>query len=220
MEILEGDWGYGQARSKEDLINILMAYQQAVDFSVISSITDIKGRIIYVNKQFCNVSKYRAEELIGQKHNMINSGYHSKAFFKEMWKTIGQGNVWYGEIKNLAKDNTIYWVNSVIVPIKNAEGKPHHYLSLRTLISERKAQEEKKHEMHVKNMEDMLFKISHEVRQPIVQIMALTALINTEEKEHPEQLKKLLTLMQRAAQTLDQYSRELSAFVNKITPPL
>lgn len=217
MEIFEGDWGYGETTSKEDLINILMAYQQAVDFSVISSITDIKGRMIYVNKQFCEVSKYSAEELLGQDHNMINSGYHSKAFFKEMWKTIGHGNVWYGEIKNLAKDQSIYWVNSVIVPIKNAEGKPRHYLSLRTLITERKALEEKKHEIHAKNMEDMLFKISHEMRQPIVQLMGLTDLINTQEKEQPENLNELLTLIKRSAHTLDQYSRELSAFVNKIT---
>ncbi|MEJ5962628.1 PAS domain-containing protein [Pedobacter immunditicola] len=161
MEILEGDWGYGQTTSQEELTSILMAYQQAVDFSVISSITDIKGKIIYVNKQFCEISKYSAEELIGKNHNMINSGHHSKAFFKEMWKTIGGGNVWYGEIKNLAKDQSIYWVNSVIVPIKNADGQPRHYLSLRTLISERKAQEEKKHEMHAKNMEDMLTPLKH-----------------------------------------------------------
>lgn len=124
--------------SQERLLPLLMAYQQAVDTSIISSITDVKGTIIHVNQLFCEVSKFSRQELLGQNHRIINSGFHPKEFIKEMWKTIGKGEVWHGEIKNQAKDGSYYWVDSVIVPIKDRSGKPVQYLSLRTLISERK----------------------------------------------------------------------------------
>lgn len=215
MNLNEGILGYGQSSSKDELIGVLSAYQKAVDNSVISSITDIKGNIVYVNKKFCEVSKYSSEELIGKQHNLINSGYHSKLFFKQMWRTIARGDVWYGEIKNLAKDNTYYWVDSIIVPIKGNNGKPFQYLSLRTLISDRKASEEKERIQNVKHMEEMLFRISHQMRQPVVQILGLSELIRYSE-DAPEELKQMITHLKTSAESLDTYIKELSGFVNKI----
>ncbi|WEK17445.1 MAG: PAS domain S-box protein [Candidatus Pedobacter colombiensis] len=215
MSLLEGNLGYGQSNSKDELINVLSAYRRAVDNSVISSITDIKGNIIYVNQKFCEVSKYNAHELVGKNHNVINSGHHTKQFFKNMWKTIAQGEVWYGEIKNLAKDKSPYWVDSVIVPIKNNMGKPFQYLSLRTLISDRKANEERERDQNVKHMEEMLFKISHQMRQPVVQILGLSQLLDENRAENDD-LKTIISYLKISALSLDQYIRELSVFVNKI----
>lgn len=215
MSLIDGNWGYGQSSSKDELIHVLSAYQQAVDNSMITSVTDIRGNILYVNKKFCQVSKYSPDELIGKSHSIINSGYHPQQFFKNMWKTIGRGDVWHGEIKNIAKDKTDYWVDSIIVPIKNSTGKPTQYLSLRTLISERKANEEKERKQNIRHMEEMLFKISHQMRQPVVQILGLSNLLN-EDLDVPQDLKTIIAHLKSSAQSLDQYIRELSVFVNKI----
>jgi len=127
---------------KSKLKQLLQAYVQAVDANIVSSITDTTGKIIYVNNKFCEVSKYSKEELIGQNHRIINSGYHPKSFFESLWKTIREGNVWHNEIKNKAKDGSYYWVDSVILPIKDEEGNILQYLSLRTIITDRKQAEE------------------------------------------------------------------------------
>ncbi|WP_159441166.1 PAS domain-containing protein [Pedobacter caeni] len=206
---------YTEGGSKERLLPLLMAYQQAVDTSIISSITDTNGEIIHVNKRFCEVSKFSAEELIGQNHRIINSGYHPNDFLKNMWKTISKGKVWHGEIKNRAKDGSYYWVDSVIVPIKDQDGKPVQYLSLRTLISERKAKEEKEREEQIKAMEEMLYKISHEVRQPVVQILGLSDLFE-HHIDSEEDLKMTIDGIRRSAILLDNYTRELAGFVRKI----
>lgn len=202
------------SHSQKELLQILHAYQEAIDGSIISSITDEEGIIIYANQKFCEISKYSAQELIGQDHRIINSGYHSKTFFKKMWMTIKEGNVWQGEMKNKAKDGTLYWVDTVIFSIKDDSGKVIQYLSLRMLINEKKQAEADTIE-YVKSLEELLFKTSHEVRQPVAHILGLSNLLD-QSINTASDLKTLIGYMKHSAQSLDKFTRELTLHLHEL----
>jgi PAS domain S-box-containing protein len=131
----------------------LQEITDALDQSSLVSIADSQGRIIKVNDIFCKTSKFKREELIGQKHSIINSGFHGKEFWRDFWKEISSGNIWNGEVCNKAKDGSIYWVDSVIYPIRNMEGDIDKYLSIRHDITDRKLLEQKEKERNKKIQE-------------------------------------------------------------------
>ncbi|WP_394138108.1 PAS domain S-box protein [Cytobacillus oceanisediminis] len=180
----------------------------ALDQSSIIAFTDEKGLITNVNDKFCEISKYSREELIGQNHSILNSGFHSREFFKDLWKTIGQGDVWKGEIRNKAKDGTYYWVHTTIVPFLNDKGKPYQYLAIRNDITERKKTEEVLHRQDkLAAVGQLAAGVAHEIRNPLTSMKGYTEFLQLDEtnEERQEFLNIILDEIERVNNIVEDF---------------
>lgn len=143
-------------------------YRRAVDAAAIFSETDLDGRITYVNDLFCAVSGYSREELLGADHRILSSGFHPPEFFSALWRTIALGQVWKGEICNRAKDGTLYWVDSTLVPLlDDASGRVLRYVSIRFDVSENR-----------KLLHSLQWRVGHDVLTGLPNRVFLSDLLN------------------------------------------
>lgn len=129
---------YKKSKSNE---RVLKFYKFALDHSAIVATTDKNGKITFANQKFSEVSGYHKDELIGQDHRLLNSHFHPKGFFEDLWRTINSGNVWHGEIRNKRKDGSFYWVDSTITPMNDDSGAVSEYVAIRFDITQRKEYE-------------------------------------------------------------------------------
>lgn len=192
-------------------------YKYALDESAIVAITDQKGTIIHANDNFCKISKYEREELIGQDHRIINSGFHSKEFIKDLWVTIANGRIWRGELKNRAKDGSVYWVDTTIVPFLNEENKPFRYVAIRADITQRKQVEEEllKYSTALEHQNTQLVDfcniVSHNLRGPILNISMLVDYI-----EKSSNLEKQLEAMSKIKPVINHLMEVFNELVESI----
>lgn len=125
-------------RMSEAMGRRLTAFGDAVDATGIVAVTDLDGTILEVNENFCRVSGYTRDELLGKNHRIMSSGTHSQEFFSEMYDTICHGGIWRGEVCNQSKDGALYWVDMAIVPQYGEHGNVNSYLALCIEITESK----------------------------------------------------------------------------------
>jgi len=161
-------------RSVKDLADTNFALNQAA----IVATTNVRGEITFVNDKFVEISKYSREELLGQDHRIINSGYHSKEFIRDLWHTIASGRIWRGELRNRAKDGSIYWVDTTIVPFRDQRQKPYQYMAIRYEITDRKRSEDKLREQAaLARLGEMAAVVAHEVKNPLAAIKGALQII-------------------------------------------
>lgn len=218
----QGDPANSEAleRSLKELADIKFALDQ----STIVAITDQRGIINYVNDEFCRISKYSREELLGQDHRIINSGYHSKEFIRDLWTTITAGQVWKGELRNLAKDGSIYWVDTTIVPFLNSEGKPYQYVAIRHDISQLKLAEAQvlqqaadlQRAAQLSFIGELAAGLAHEIKNPLAGIQGgVDILIRRRDRNDPE--REALEGMRHEVQRID---RTVRALLDRARPRL
>lgn len=162
------------------------AYRYALDRTAIVAITDPAGTITYVNDKFCEISRYSRDELLGQNHRILNSGRHPRAFFSGMFRVIARGQTWRGDICNRAKDGSIYWVDTTIIPVLGDSGRVEKYVAIRSDITARKLAEEAS-ERAVSEMQEtcrvkseFLANMSHEIRTPLTAILGYAELLDAD----------------------------------------
>ncbi len=183
------------AETLERSLKELADLKFALDQSTIVAVTDQRGIINFVNDEFCRISKYSRDDLLGQDHRIINSGYHPKDFMRDLWTTIASGKVWKGELKNRASDKTIYWVDTTIVPFLNSEGKPYQYVAIRHDITQLK-QAEDQIRQHAAELQraaqlsligELAAGLAHEIKNPLAGIQgAVDILIRRRDANDPE----------------------------------
>lgn len=181
-------------------LKTLSEFNDVLNESGIVSKTTPDGNIIYVNDQFCTVSGYTRQELIGQRHNILKSGDIIPSFFEKLWNTITNQKSYRGIFKNRSKDGNIYYIEQLIKPIVNVDGEITEFIAVATDITQimHSMQSAKQSEQA---KDDFFRNISHEMRTPLNSILTMTSILKERLIEDSEAIE-MLTVTERNSQNL------------------
>lgn len=202
-----------------ELTTNLEIYKYAVEKFSIVSITDTRGIILYANEEFCRISKYSLEELIGAPQSIVKSGYHPTSFFADMWRTIARGKIWRGEIKNKNKEGEYYWVDTTIIPIKNEHEKIVGYFSIRVDITERKKAQENLREaiIELSKTQEELVQLNKSLEEKVREKTAKLAELLREVQLKNEELLQLNDVLNDSIKELEKQKKEIEKQHHDIT---
>ncbi len=207
------------------LLKELQDQKYALDQAAIVAATDRQGRITYVNDKFCEISGYTREELLGQNHRIVNSGFHTPEFFIELWKTITSGKVWRGEVRNRTKSGRLYWVNTTIVPFLDSKGMPYQYLSIRQDITELKdaqqtilaQQAQLVMSSKLSALGELSAALTHEVNNPLAVILGRTEMIQEalrRESPNIETVRSMIDSIEVTGKRIEKIMRTVRALAH------
>lgn len=176
---------------------LLSEYKRVVDASSIVSKTDLKGVITYVNDQFCKISGYSKEELIGKPHNIVRHPNMPKEAFEDLWNTIKDKKIWRGVVENLKKDGSSYFVKATIIPILDENDNIVEYIGLREDITDLIEQEKEIERLTAQNLKSavsqaMMLKTSDILKHVPVPLVCIDESDNI--VEYNEEFEKLFDL--------------------------
>lgn len=193
--------------------NELQSYIDAINVHVYSSVTDTNGTILKVNEPLLRVTGYREDEIIGKNVRFLHADNDEDiAFYSNGALFHSQNKTWRGEVKKKRKDGSNFWLDKVIIPLKNETGTTNYFLTLGLPITERKEAEAQKEQIS-KMLEDIAFKASHKVRGPMARIQGLISLM---ENGHikKEEMSYITQFVKDSIAEMDVATRELTNFVN------
>ncbi|OYU57022.1 MAG: hypothetical protein CFE25_07335 [Chitinophagaceae bacterium BSSC1] len=202
----------GQRRKTEtQLLKLSQAIEQSSASVVIS---DLEGRIEYVNPAFCNLTGYTMEEAIGQNPRILKTGRTSEFEYMQLWQSLMDKKTWHGEFCNKKKNGDLYWEYAVISPILNHNGEVTNYVAVKENITERKRLEEEQQQMTVdllqrnKDLEQFSYMLSHNIRGPLTNILGLVAAVKNGLIKIEEGL--ILEGISKSANSMDQVIKDVT----------
>ncbi|WP_457747261.1 PAS domain-containing sensor histidine kinase [Sulfurimonas sp.] len=161
---------------------MLKQYQEAIETSNIVSKTDVNGIITFVNDEFCKISGYSKEELLGKNHNIVRHPDVPSSTFKSLWKTIKAKNIYKSTVKNRAKDGSTFYVNTTVIPILDADGEIEEFIAIRYDVTKeifyRESLEKKEQELAHLNKE-----LEKRVKEKTKELKELNATLEKRVKE-------------------------------------